>query len=330
MINFKWREFIQDNFQIKTKEGYIVPFIFNEVQNQFYDYLINKYGQSLQGVRENIVKGRQQGFSSLIDGLKTAMFLVSNKEGLPVFGSQIISHKDKETKPLFDRVNLFVDSYLDKRKIDRKKFLAIDNKTSYMETYKGSNIFVGTAGAKTLGRGGTLQSIHWSECAFYPDTPILNAGQLVLGAEQQIKDGVGMIFRESTGNRVGDFMYSEFFKGKEGVGSFGSVFVEWFKTREYVKEVPQGYEFNNDILSKVGYTYDILKNDFHLGDDQIYWWIKKLESAEDPKLGLREYPMIVEDAFLASGDYYFDSTALKEAKARVKEPIKTFVYIHEL
>lgn len=316
---------------IRDKRGFEVPFIFNDVQNWFYDYLIDKYGHTLQGVRENIVKGRQQGFSSVIDGLKTAMFLVSNSTGLPAFGGQIISHKETETKPLFDRVNLFVNSYLAKKKVDRKQFLSIDNKTSYLETPKGSNLFIGTAGAKTLGRGGTLQGLHWSECAFYPQTTILDGAKLMTSAEQQILDGVGMIFRESTGNMVDDIMYNEFKKGLEGVGSFGSVFVEWYKTKEYAREIPNGYELEQSpIWTKVGYTYKLVKELHQVSDEQLYWWIKKLESADNPKEGLREYPLVFEDAFLASGEYYFDSLALKRASSLVQNPVKTFNNLHEL
>lgn len=321
MLKLDWRTYIQDNFLIIDKTGNKVPFIFNDIQNDFYDYLITKYGPTLEGVRENIVKGRQQGFSSVIDGLKTAKFLMSNTQDAPLFSSQIISHKSEETRPLFKRVNLFVDSWLEKKGIQRKDFFKVDNKTSYFETYKGSSLFVGTAGAKTLGRGGTLQGIHWSECAFYPDTEQMVASQLVTGAEQQVMDGTGMIFRESTGNMVDDFMYVEFFKGLEGKGSFGSLFYEWWKTREYRKKVPQGYDFNSvSALVEVGYTYDLLK-DMKLDDEQIYWWIGKLENARTPKEGLREYPITIYDAFLSSGGYFFNSITLKEYKQKVIQPI---------
>lgn len=320
-MTLDWRAYIQDHFLISTKTGSVVPFIFNDVQNEFYDRLISKYGPSLEGVRENVVKGRQQGFSSVIDGLKTAKFLATLMETGQMFNAQIISHKAEETKPLFKRINLFIDSWLNKKKtkgITRKTLFTIDNKTSYFEMYNGSSLFVGTAGAKTLGRGGTLQAIHWSECAFYPDTEQMVASQLITGAEQQVMDGTGMIFRESTGNMVDDFMYVEFFKGLENRGSFGSNFYEWWKTKEYVKSVPDGYDFDNArVLGEVGYTYDLLQ-EMGLSDEQIYWWIGKLEDAKTPKEGLREYPNTVYDAFLASGDYFFNSLALKEHKSRVK------------
>lgn len=327
-MRIDWRAFIQKYFKIVDKTGQVVPFIFNDVQNEYYNSLIDYYGVELEGVRDNIVKGRQQGFSALIDGLKTAKFIISNQEQAPVFNSQIISHKSEETKPLFKRINLFLDSYLEVKGIDRKNFLKIDNKTSYFETNKGSSMFVGTAGAKTLGRGGTLQSIHWSECAFYPDTPILNASQLITGAEQQVLDSTGMIFRESTGNRVDDLMYTEFFKGLSGKGSYRSIFYEWWKTKEYRKQAPENYDFvNNKALLEVGYTYSMLK-DMNLDDQQIYFFITKLEDSETPKMGLREYPITIYDAFLSSGEYFFDSTALKEHQSRVREPIKeSLIYL---
>lgn len=310
-INYK--SFIEDNFKIKNKKGEIVPFLFNDPQSQYFELLRLDY-PDFEGIRENIDKARQEGFSSMIDAIFVTDFIFSILGKLPIISGQIISHKDKEVKPLFERANLFFNSWLEKNKIQRGSVLAQDNHSSYMKANNGAELFVGSAGAKTLGRGGTLQNIHWSEVAFYPNTEILNAEDLIIGAEQQVADGIGKIFRESTGNTRSDFFATEYFRGKEGKGSYKSRFFPWFIYSAYKKEVPQGYEFTDEWKEKMAR--------YKLTPEQIYWYIQKLENSKDPKKMIREYPFEDIESFLASGDCFFDTETLKFHLTRVKEPIK--------
>ena len=69
MINYKG--FIEHYFKIKNKEGNVVPFIFNNVQDVYYEILLKDYS-GLKGIRENILKARKEGFSSLVAGIFTA------------------------------------------------------------------------------------------------------------------------------------------------------------------------------------------------------------------------------------------------------------------
>ena len=224
-INYK--EFIQDNFLIKNKEGEIVPFKFNETQAYYYDLMLNEYGDELRGVRENILKFRQPGFSSLIDAIFTTDFIFSEWGKIPLTDADIVSHREKDTVVLFNRVSMFLDSFFNKWNINRKDYLEIDT-TTLLKGRRGAQMYVQTAGAKVSGRGGTKQNIHWSEVAFYPNTEILNANTLVLGAEQQVADGVGKIFRETTGNTDVDFFAEEYFRGLEGLSEFKSRFLGWW------------------------------------------------------------------------------------------------------
>jgi len=98
---------------------------------------------------------------------------------------------------------------------------------------RGAVINVQIGNAKVSGRGGTKQNIHWSEVAFYPNTDVLSAQDLVIAAEQQVADGVGKIFRESTGNIAGDFFSTEYERGKNGEGEFKSRFLGWWIHKAY-------------------------------------------------------------------------------------------------
>lgn len=300
MINYK--AFIESEFMIVPKKGGTpVPFVFNDVQLKYYSAL-QKTSPTFQGVRENILKARQQGFSALIDAIFTVDFLLSEN-----ITGQIISHKEKETKALIQRVNFFLDSYLEKKGLTRKQLLKTDSQTFLENRQNKSELFIGTAGAKTLGRGDTLQNLHWSEVGFYPNTEILSAEKLVYGAEQQVATGVGKIFRESTGNIQGDYWHKEYVKSERNEGSFKSRFFAWFEDPTYRTEVEVFDPTPEEKLMMEKHGID---------KAQMNWYRNKIAEALSSEkgssaLGMREYPTIPEEAFLASGEAFFNQDAIK-------------------
>lgn len=304
-LNYK--VMIESGFDIVDKRGVRSPFILNPVQNLYLEQLKADY-PDMQGIRENDLKARQEGFSSLIDAVLTVDFLA-----LENCGGQIISHKEKETETLMNRVSFFIDSWCEKRGIRREDLLKVDSK-HYLETHKGSYLFIGTAGAKTLGRGGTLQNIHWSEVGFYPNTNILNAEKLVGPAEQQVLTGVGKIFRESTGNMMGDYFHRECERSRRGESAFKFRFFPWFLMPEYRLQIvgsfnPQKEE--EDMMVK-----------YSLTPEQMFWYRRKSTEFETRALFLREYPSNPEECFLASGESYFDKDSLKYYYDNIRTPHK--------
>lgn len=314
-----YREFIEDNFLIKNKEGVIVPFKFNETQNFYYDIMTKEYGEELKGVRENILKFRQPGFSSLIDAIFTVDFIMSEWGKIPVIDADIVSAREKDTIVLFNRVSGFLDSFFEKWKIVRKEFLEIDSNT-LIKGHRGAQMYVQTASARISGRGGTKQNIHWSEVAFYPNTEVLNANTLVLGAEQQVADGVGKIFRETTGNTDIDFFAEEYYRGLEGKSEFKSRFLGWWLHKEYSKEPPVAWLMPPE--------YKKIHDKYGATSAQCYWHWYKVSHAKDPKLMMREYPVDEGDAFIGDGTQYFDPMLTKYYLEFIKEPLgSNLIYV---
>lgn len=324
-----YRSFIQDNFFIKNKEGVIVPFTFNEVQNFVYDQWLVDWGAELQGIRENDLKGRQFGISSLIEGVFATDFIMSELGYIPIIDSDVYSHIDKETKAHTDRFNLFLESYLMKdqgatvddmdtpdglqaRAAFRKAFLKTDN-GNFIEGKRGALYHSQTASAKVSGRGGTKQNIHWTEPAFYPNTDILNAKELMSGAEKQVPLGKGKIFRESTGKTRADYFGQEYYKGKEGRGRFKSRFLAWYLNPEYQITPPEGWV-------RPDYYYEVPAT-----DAQSYWHYTETDELRD-KIQLREYPTHDHEAFIAGGESFFDTDALLRAIQSIENPIKKVEY----
>jgi hypothetical protein len=330
-----YRRFIESNFCIKTKHGEIVPFIFNDVQNLWYDQLLEDYGPDLQGVRENDLKGRQFGISSVIAAIFTTDFILAGNNEIPMRDSVLYSHKDKETASHFARVNMFLDSALIRQvggsytnpahRLEaipklRPAFLETDT-TNLLVAKNGVQIQTATAGAKVSGRGSTLQNIHWSEVAFYPNTEILDAETLVTGAEEQVPDNYGKIFRESTGNMAGDYFSKEYYLGKDGQSDFHSRFLAWYLHKAYTREAPQGW--------RPPTYYSRLIKDGQATIDQCFWHYKKTRELTDKKKR-REYPSTDTEAFLMAGTGFFDELALLYHNSLIKKPIKESMYVQAL
>lgn len=331
MSKIDYRGFIQDNFFILNKHGELVPFVFNDVQNLWYDELVAEYGEELQGIRENDLKGRQFGISSVITGMFATDFILSELGHIPVTNSDIYSHKDDETTAHINRFNLFLDSYLmqdqgagiedmentEARQAFRRAFLAIDNGGQIKSKKRGAEYHAQTASAKVSGRGGTKQNIHWSEVAFYPNTEIMNAKTLVTGAEKQVPIGYGKIFRETTGNTMVDFFAKEYQDGKEGRGMFKSRFLAWYLHKEYALDAAHTWE--------PPLYYEKLLSDGKATKDQCFWHFQTTKELSD-KYELREYPTYDTEAFILGGDPYFDKDAMLQYLNNIIKPIKEVEY----
>ena len=304
-LNYK--KMIETGFEIVDKRGIRRPFILNEVQDMYLNQLRADY-KDMEGIRENDLKARQEGFSALIDAIFTVDLLA-----LSNVGGQIISHKEKETETLMNRVNFFVDSWCEKRGIQRESIFKVDSR-HYLETHRGSYLFIGTAGAKTLGRGGTLQNIHWSEVAFYPNTEILNAEKLVSAAEQQVLTGVGKIFRESTGNMLGDYFFRECERSRRDESVYKFRFFPWFLMRDYRTSLEGAFNATPEETAMME-KYGIEK-------EQMLWYRKKSMEFETKALFLREYPSNPEECFLTTGSAYFNKDAMKFYYDNVREAQK--------
>jgi hypothetical protein len=335
VVVLNYRPFMEDCFAIKNKHGEIVPFALNPVQSNYLTELETDYPE-MQGIRENILKGRQFGISSVIEGLFATDFIMSELGEVPIINSDIYSHKDAETDAHIARFNLFLNSWLIKsqggdpvRDMEhvgdiaklRKAFLKVDNGGEIISRKRGAEYHAQTASAKVSGRGGTKQNIHWSEIAFYPNTEIMDAKKLVVGAEKQVPQNYGKIFRESTGNLAGDYFAKEYAEGKSGVSLFKSRFMAWFTYTDYQTPAPSGWE--------VPEYYRKLMEDGLATIHQCYWHFKQTKGLKD-KEELREYPTYDREAFLFGGKPFFDAHALLYYTDMTRQPLAESMFIGAL
>jgi hypothetical protein len=163
---------------------------------------------------------------------------------------------------------------------------------------------VGTAGTKGTGRSSTIQLLHGSEVAFWP-----NADTHAAGILQAVPDEDGTeIILESTANGMGSFFHNMWRDAERGASDFIAVFVPWFWQDEYQRRVPESFEPDAEEL-EYAHLYG-------LNTRQLAWRRNKIAELKDPALFKQEYPATAAEAFQMSGH---DSFIRPELVARARK-----------
>ena len=281
-INIDYQKFIERNFLIKNKEGKIVPFILNKVQDEYLIDLYRHYGSEMRGVRDMVLKARKEGFSALIMGIFATDFILADS---PIANVTISDTKD-ETRKLFKRATFFIESMLVKKNQTLDNLCETANVNELRNKHNGAVWWIGTAGAKAALRTETVQNIHFSEGAHFPDTDIITARETYEGAMQMVDQGIGKIFDESTARGWGNHYQERWELALQGGSEFRAMF--FGAERIYSKE----------------------------------WLARKRTQFTTEAMFKQEYPSTPEEAFMASGSKFFDSGALSWLKDDVvKKPL---------
>ena len=280
---------IEACFSIVDKKRETVPFFLNDVQRDFLSKL------QTQGSKKPyfILKGRQQGFTSLITALMLAHAVVKRN-----FSGFTLADRDDNTKAIFvDKAKSMYNS-LPKRLRPTEKFNSV-NELFFDKLNSSWRIASATS---NVGRSRTLSFIHYSEAAFFK-CPIKDLQKSI--GEAATSDAI-CIF-ETTANG--------FNESKElwDSGACYNLFYEWYKTKEYVSNE---YEYLKSGDTWLKNRLKMLKEK-GLSKEQLTWYAKKYHSYIDKSSIRQEYPCSPEEAFVSSGDCIFD-------KEKISNYLSTF------
>jgi hypothetical protein len=252
-INYK--RFVEANFKLLD---YIsqqpVPFIFNNVQNYYYDLLKSDYPR-WDGVREIILKARREGITSFVLALFAVDFLLR-----PYSISVCIAHKRDVTERLLKQVKFYIQSFIDtqneknKTELKMSDYLKTETKGEIENRINNSLFYIGTAGSKVGGRSGAARNIHFSEAAFYQDTEVITAEEMISATIQQTPLDVGTVFIESTANGEGNYYHGEWQRAYvDHDSNYTPRFFSWelFYTKEQVEA--RRKDFSSDAMWKQEY-----------------------------------------------------------------------------
>ena len=269
---------------IHDKSGAEKSFVFNRAQQYIHERLEAQLAATGK-VRALVLKGRQQGVSTLIQ----ARFFhkTVTRRGKKSF---ILTHHADSTRALFEMTKRYSENIV-------APFPQPDKKNDNTLMYEGleSGYRVGTAGSVEVGRGMTNQYLHLSEYAFYKDAAKIGMGLMNTVAEIDDTE----IIKESTANGQANDFYSDWQAAKNGSSRYQAIFVPWYWQDEYCIEdasfVPTDEE--RDWLEKFGENG--LKPG-HLNWRRIKLQDIKGDHEQKCRKFRQEYPFTDEEAFLSS------------------------------
>lgn len=225
------------NEEAKQNQG-LIPFRFNTAQ-KYLDYILKKQLAKIGKVRAWIVKGRQQGCSTWIEGRyfhKTSM-----NYGKKTF---IQTHSDEATTNLYRIAKRYLNNLPD----DIKPHVGTSNRRELIFDELDSGYRVSTAGSRETGRSDTVDYLHNSEVAFQR-----NALEHAAGLLQAVPDAPDTwIIHESTANGMGGYFHKGYTSAKAGMnGDYIAIFIPWYWQDEYRKPVPEGFKLTEEELDYI-------------------------------------------------------------------------------
>lgn len=303
------RQRLKDDFEfyaprclkILDKAGRVAPFSLNESQRRLHA-VAERQLRERGMVRLLVVKGRQQGISTYVEG--RFYWKTSHKKGTRAY---ILTHEDKATANLFSMVRRYHEHCPPQVRPHTSNSSATELVFDVLDTRYG----LGTAKAKATGRGATPRFFHGSEVAYWPMAQAHMAGILQGIPSGDAASGTEIIL-ESTANGVtgdGGWFYQACQAARAGDSDFELVFLPWFLEPGYRRKPPEGWEPTTEE-----WDYAAL---YGLSADQLYWRNRKIQEMGGGDAGARlfrqEYPANIDEAFLSE-----DDTALIRAETIIE------------
>ena len=279
---------IEVAFYIVNKNRETVPFFLNEVQRDF----INKLETLGTSKPFFILKGRQQGFTSVITAIQLSFAIVRKN-----FSGFTMADRSDNTMAIFNDKARVVYERLPAELKPSEKF---NSRNELFFDKLNSSWRIATA-TDQVGRSRTLNFVHFSEVAFYE----CSLADLQAGIGEAITAGAIQVY-ETTANGFNEA------KDLWDSGSCHNLFYEWWRTTEYRSNEYQYLETTDLWLTE---RKKVLQEQ-GLDKEQITWYCKKYAGYIDKNTIKQEYPMTPTEAFVSSGECVFDLESLNNQLAR--------------
>lgn len=316
------RQYIENFIWIRNKKQKLQKLTLKPAQENLYR-IIKEEHQAGRPVRLIVLKGRQEGISTVTEAL-----MFQDAATRPLVRTLIVAHRDDATANLFNMNKLFYDclpaGIQPMRKNSNAKELVFENPTRDEDEKRRnpglrSRIKCVTAGGKGAGRSDTLTNVHLSEYAFWPG----DKKGLMAGVMQAVPDDPNtMVIIESTANGFNEF--KELWDGAvAGTNGWRAVFLPWYMEPEYRRPVESGTVWTGEERE--------LAERYGLDDEQLSWrrWCIRVNLGGDEQLFRQEYPNTPDEAFLLSGDPYFDNDVIMLRRQAAAKPLRVGLFEHD-
>ena len=314
-MSINTKKYIEEYIKIRDKNGKVIPLKLNEPQMKYYN-VIKELHEQRKPIRIIILKARQMGFST-----ETESIIFKNVVTNHNYNAGIVAHKEDSTANLFNMSKRMLEYLPDSIKPEQKKSNA---KELVFNNDKGtgldSKMKCMTAGGKGIGRSDTFTALHLSELAFWEG----DKQDILLGLLQAVPNiPESMVIIESTANGF-DYFKELWDKAVAEENDFYPLFVGWNELKEY-QMTYTGFELTEDEIE--------LQTVYNLTLEQLTWrrWCIKNNCGGDIDKFKQEYPICPDEAFLSTGQCYFDKDKVIKRIRKVVDPIKrgSFLYKYE-
>jgi len=302
----------EDFFKIKTKTGELLKLKLNKPQRYVVNF-IKKLRAEKKPVRLWILKGRQQGVSTLSEAMIYALTSQQDNRNSLIMGDQ-----EDKSEYLFQMSKLYHEELrrgyphlAPPLKKSNAKMLEFEDQRS--------QIIIETAKNINAARAYTYTYVHLSEVATFPDlTGVLTA---LMQSVPNYWDT--MVIGETTANGMNEF-YEEWKRAEEGKTDWIPVFIPWFWSEEYSLPLENsqlypiaGMNFGADNNERKFLEEEQkIKAEFNLTAEQLNWrrWCIVNNCKGDINIFKQEYPSFPQEAFVMSGENFFDRDGMNKQK----------------
>lgn len=329
----RWRRdlkaYCHEVLYIVDKQGVLCHFDYNRPQ----EIVAEKVAAQLKAtgrIRVIILKARQEGMSTWVAGRFFRRATLYPNQNVKVVGDQT-----KRSAALFKIYDTFYRN-LDEAHRPQKRYgtksteLVFDGKNG---GGLNSRISVETANDVDAGRGETVHCLHGSEVASWE-----YAEELWDGLASTLPDEGSEAFLESTAKGVGNFFHSFWVDAESGTSGWLAIFLPWWINPEYRTE-----NFDRDEILATLSDWEARAYDtgiewegkrWKLDLAQLAWRRNKIRDVfrGDERKFRQEFPATAREAFLVSGNMFFDEEPLRayeEACATIETKRFNLIHSHQ-
>jgi hypothetical protein len=314
--------YMKGALRIQTKEGKLAA-----LEPNFAQRLVAQRADEQRAakgrVRMLILKARQEGISTWCAArIFHGTTLWSNRRAL-VLADKL--DRAGEIFGIYERFDRELPEALrpPKRATQRRREMAYTT---------DSRITVETAGDPDAGRGFTLHFMHASELAMWP-----RAEETWTALMQAVPADSGEVYVESTAKGIGNLFHRLWSQAESGDSDWVPVFLPWWVLDEYSREVTDDeraeIEHTSDPWERkaldIGIEWEGTPHPLTI--EQLAWRRTKVRDdfLGDERTFRQEYPATAREAFITSGDGFFDANALEEYDLRAKRPLARATFIKD-
>lgn len=306
--------------------GEPIPFVMNRAQRKFHE-IVMKDIDALRPVRITTLKARQHGISTYIQMLFSWIQKVKKRR----WNSVVVAHINDAAKNIRSMYTRSMETMMPIGGV-RYTIKPFEQTINIKEIPERTcRITVGTAEKPESVRSQNPKLAHFSEVAFYPDTPQKKTSSLLSSIIGTLKlTPWTVVIYESTANGLGDYFETEYSKAKKGESAYTAIFLPWFYNPGYSEPVIDDYfGFNGkkvkgtvkDFISTWNrYEWNLWNTNQEVTIEKINWYRAKNGEMSSPADMRQEFPSDDIEAFQDSGRPAFRSDDVEALRGGCRAP----------